>query len=81
MSLFAVIFAMISVLWQHIASVAVSMTAQNMAYGNVQGKVGVVAMVLGWTGLGLFLSHFVFIAISWLSIRLLNQLVDDDEGL
>ena len=79
MSLFAVIFAMTSVLWQHIASVAVSITAQNMAYGNVQGKVGIIAMVLGWMGFGLLLSHFVCIAVLWINIRLLGQLVDDDD--
>ncbi|EGS22138.1 uncharacterized protein CTHT_0016540 [Thermochaetoides thermophila DSM 1495] len=44
----ASIFVLVSVLWQHTASVAASIVAQDLANGSVKSGVGTSAMVMGW---------------------------------
>src|SRR3954454_11806253 len=44
----ASIFILVSVLWQHTASVAASIIAQDLGNGSVKSGVGSTAMVLGW---------------------------------
>lgn len=47
------VFILVSVLWQHTASVAASTVAQDMGNGSVKSGVGSSAMVLGWFGFAL----------------------------
>lgn len=51
----AAIFVLVSVLWQHTASVAAATIAANMGNGSVETGVGVTAMVLGWFGFALLI--------------------------
>lgn len=51
----AAIFVLVSVLWQHTASVAASTIAETMGNGSVETGVGVTAMVLGWFGFALLI--------------------------
>ncbi|RKF53572.1 hypothetical protein OnM2_104008 [Erysiphe neolycopersici] len=46
----ACVFVLVSVLWQHTASVAASIIAQDFGNGSVRSGVGTTAMVLGWFG-------------------------------
>ena len=47
------IFVLVSVLWQHTASVAAAQVAQDFGNGSVKSGIGVSAMVLGWFGFAL----------------------------
>jgi hypothetical protein len=51
----AAIFVLVSVLWQHTASVAAATIAENLENGSVSTGVGVTAMVLGWFGFALLI--------------------------
>lgn len=51
----AAVFVLVSVLWQHTASVAASTIVQDLGNGSVKSGVGVTAMVLGWFGFALLL--------------------------
>lgn len=53
-STLASLLALVSMLWQHIASVAAATTAENMAYGTVKSLIGLNAMALGWAGVASF---------------------------
>jgi hypothetical protein len=72
------VFVLVSVLWQHTASVAASTIAQDMANGSVKSGVGASAMVLGWFGFGLLVVVTVGLLVMVLSIGLLSQLTDDE---
>lgn len=47
-SFFASALALLSMVWQHVASSAFITAVQNMTYGGVRGNVGVAGLVLGW---------------------------------
>ena len=71
----ATLLALVSMMWQHTASVAAASTAQDLAYGAVKSEVGAASMALGWLGLA-------FLAVSALgllvmSINLLDRLTDE----
>lgn len=51
----AAIFVLVSVLWQHTASVAAATIAENLGNGSIATGVGVTAMVLGWFGFALLI--------------------------
>lgn len=72
------VFVLVSVLWQHTASVAASTIAQDMANGSVKSGVGASAMVLGWFGFGLLVVVTVGLLVMVLSIGMLSQLTDDE---
>jgi Ca2+ regulator and membrane fusion protein Fig1 len=72
------VFVLVSVLWQHTASVAASTIAQDMGNGSVKSGVGASAMVLGWFGFGLLVVVTVGLLVMVLSIGLLSQLTDDE---
>ena len=74
----ASVFILVSVLWQHTASVAASTIAQDLGNGSVQSGVGTTAMVLGWFGFALFIIVTIGLLIMILSIKLLDNLVDDE---
>ena len=73
----ASVFVLVSVLWQHTASVAAAQIAADFGNGSVKSGVGTSAMVLGWFGFALFIIVTVGLLIMILSIRLLDKLTDD----
>lgn len=74
----AAVFVLVSVLWQHTASVAASTIAQDMGNGSVKSGVGTSAMILGWFGFGLLVVVTIGLLVMILSISLLNQLTDEE---
>lgn len=73
----ASIFVLVSVLWQHTASVAASQVAQDLGNGSVRSGVGTTAMILGWFGFGLLVIVTVGLLVMILSIRLLDDVAND----
>ena len=73
----ASLLALVSMMWQHTASVAAATTAQDLAYGTVKSEVGGRAMALGWAALAFLVIPAVGILILIMSISLLDRLVDD----
>ena len=49
-----------------------------MAYGSVKGEVGAAAMALGWTALVFLVIPSVGLLVMILSIRLLDELIDEE---
>jgi hypothetical protein len=74
----ASIFILVSVLWQHTASVAASQVAQDFGNGSVKSGVGTGTMVLGWFSFALFIIVTTSLIVMILSIQLLDKLTDDD---
>ncbi|KAK5160204.1 Ca2+ regulator and membrane fusion protein Fig1-domain-containing protein [Cryomyces antarcticus] len=73
----ASIFVLVSVLWQHTASVAAATIAQDLGNGSVKSGVGTTAMVLGWFGFALFIVVTIGLLVMILSIHLLDKLTDE----
>lgn len=71
------IFVLVSVLWQHTASVAASTIAQDLGNGSVKSGVGTSAMVLGWFGFVLLIIVTIGLLVMILSIIVLDRLTDD----
>ncbi|PMD51401.1 uncharacterized protein K444DRAFT_601714 [Hyaloscypha bicolor E] len=63
----------VSVFWQHIASSAAVTMGQSLSYGTVKGKVGAVAMVLGWGSVFLDILAGVAMYVMILSIKVLSE--------
>jgi hypothetical protein len=63
----------VSVYWQHIASSAAVTMGQSLSYGTVKGKVGAVAMVLGWGSVFLDILAGVAMYVMILSIKVLSE--------
>lgn len=72
----ASIFVLVSVLWQHTASVAASTIAQDLGNGSVKSGVGSSAMILGWFGFALFIIVSIGLLVMILSISILDKLTD-----
>lgn len=72
----ASIFVLVSVLWQHTASVAASTIAEDFGNGSVKSGVGTSAMVLGWFSFTLLIIVTIGLLVMILSIRVLSQLAD-----
>ena len=72
----ASVFVLVSVLWQHTASVAASIIAQDLANGSVLSGVGTSAMVMGWFSFTLLIIVTIGLLVMILSIRVLNELAD-----
>jgi hypothetical protein len=70
------IFVLVSVLWQHTASVAASIIAQDLGNGSVLSGVGTTAMVLGWFGFALLIIVTIGLLVMILSISVLKDMVD-----
>ena len=70
----ASIFVLVSVLWQHTASVAASTVAQDLGNGSVRSGVGTSAMVLGWFGFVLLIIVTIGLLVMILSIVMLDKL-------
>jgi len=69
----ASIFILVSVLWQHTASVAASIIAQDLGNGSVLSGVGTTAMVLGWFSFALLIVVTIGLLVMILSIRVLSE--------
>lgn len=72
------VFVLVSVLWQHTASVAASTIAQDMGNSVVKSGVGTSAMVLGWFGFVLLVIVTIGLLLMILSISMLRKLTDED---
>lgn len=70
------VFVLVSVLWQHTASVAAAAVASDLGNGSVKSGVGAAAMTLGWFGFGLTVVVTVGLLVMILSIRLISDLTD-----
>ncbi|KFA72880.1 hypothetical protein S40288_02161 [Stachybotrys chartarum IBT 40288] len=71
----ASIFILVSVLWQHTASVAASIIAQDFGNGSVRSGVGTSAMVLGWFSFSLLIIVTIGLLVMILSISVLSAMV------
>jgi len=67
---------LVSVLWQHTASVAAAQIAQDLGNGSVQAGVGTSAMILGWFGFALLIIVTIGLLVMILSIMALDKLAD-----
>lgn len=72
----ASVFVLVSVLWQHTASVAAAQVAQDFGNGAVRSGVGTAAMVLGWFGFTLLIIVTIALVVIVISISLLDRLTD-----
>ena len=72
----ASIFVLVSVLWQHTASVAASIIAQDFGNGSVLSGIGSSAMAMGWFSFTLLIIVTIGLLVMILSIRVLSQLAD-----
>lgn len=73
----ASVFVLVSVLWQHTASVGASTIAQDLGNGSVKSGVGTAAMILGWFGFALLIIVTIGLLVMILSIRILAELTDE----
>lgn len=73
----ASIFVLVSVLWQHTASVAAATIAQDLGNGSVKSGVGTTAMILGWFGFALLIIVTIGLLVMILSMHLALQLTGD----
>ncbi|KAF1956849.1 membrane fusion mating protein FIG1 [Byssothecium circinans] len=73
----ASIFVLVSVLWQHTASVSAATIVQDLGNGSVKSGVGTSAMVLGWFGFALFIIVTIGLLCMILSIMVLDRLTDE----
>lgn len=69
------IFILVSVLWQHTASVAAAVIAQDFGNGAVKSGVGTSAMVLGWFSFALFIIVTIGLIVTILTISVVAQMV------
>lgn len=74
----AAVFVLVSVLWQHTASIAAAQIAQDLGNGSVRSGVGATAMILGWFGFGLLVVVTIGLLVMILSIRLVDQLAEEE---
>ncbi|KAM7204631.1 Ca2+ regulator and membrane fusion protein Fig1 domain containing protein [Rhypophila sp. PSN 637] len=72
----ASIFVLVSVLWQHTASVAASIIAQDFGNGSVLSGVGTSAMVMGWFSFTLLIIVTIGLLVMILSIRVLADIMN-----
>ncbi|KAL1303220.1 hypothetical protein AAFC00_006637 [Neodothiora populina] len=73
---FASVFVLVSVLWQHTASVAAAQVAQDLGNGSVRSGVGTSAMVLGWFGFALLILVTIGFLLMIVSIHVLDRMIE-----
>ena len=73
----ASVFVLVSVLWQHTASVAASVVAQDFGNGSVKSGVGTAAMILGWFGFALLVIVTIGLLVMLLSMSVLDKLTGE----
>ncbi|KAL1958498.1 hypothetical protein VTO42DRAFT_4362 [Malbranchea cinnamomea] len=72
----ASVFILVSVLWQHTASVAASSIAQDLGNGSVKSGIGTSAMILGWFGFAFLVVVMIGLLFMVLSIPLVARITD-----
>ena len=77
LSIFASTLAIVSMLWQHVASVTFVTSAEDTAYGTIKGEVGMVGLVLGWIGAAVMAIGTCGLVVLYLSVSVLDRLIDD----
>lgn len=70
----ASVFVLVSVLWQHTASVAAASVTEDFGNGSVHSGVGTSAMVLGWFGFVLLIIVTIGLLFILLSMSILDRL-------
>ena len=75
-SLLASLLALVSMMWQHTASVAAATTAEDLTYGAVKSQVGAASMALGWTGLALLAISAIGLLVMILSLSLIDHFTE-----
>ena len=70
----AAVFILISVLWQHTASVSAASVTEDFGNGSVHSGVGTSAMVLGWLGFVLLITVTIGLLLMLLSMSALARL-------
>lgn len=76
-STLASVLALVSMMWQHTASVAAATTAQDLGYGTVKSEVGAVSLALGWVAFAFMAITAIGLGLLIWSIRILDQLTDE----
>ena len=76
-STLASLLALVSMIWQHTASVAAATTAQHLGYGTVKSAIGPTSLVLGWVGFGAMALGAVGLLVMVWHIRKLDLLTGD----
>lgn len=71
------IFALISILWQHINSSATGTLSESLTYGAIESHVGTAAMILGWAAVVCLGVVALALLIMIMSISLLRELTED----
>lgn len=71
-------FILVSVLWQHTASIAATQVAQDLANGSVLSGIGVTALGLGWASFGILVAVTIGLLAMILSIRVLSDALADE---
>ncbi|KAJ2898422.1 Ca2+ regulator and membrane fusion protein Fig1-domain-containing protein [Zalerion maritima] len=71
------IFVLVSVLWQHTASVAASVIVKDFGNGSVKSGVGTSAMVMGWFSFALLIIVTIGLLVMILSIRFITRWISD----
>lgn len=77
-STLASMLALVSMMWQHTASVAAATTAQDLGYGTVRSEVGATTLALGWVGFALMALAAVGLLVLVLSLSVLDALTEDE---
>ncbi|GAB1198082.1 hypothetical protein APSETT444_007390 [Aspergillus pseudonomiae] len=72
------IFALISILWQHINSSAAGTMAESLTYGAIESHVGTAAMILGWAAVACLGIVTLALLVMIMSISLLRRLTDGE---
>lgn len=74
-STLASLLSVVSMLWQHLASVAATTTAEDMAFGTLESNIGINAMVMGWVGVAAFVMVSIGLWMMILSFLLLDIMI------
>ncbi|KAL1990116.1 hypothetical protein VTN49DRAFT_5955 [Thermomyces lanuginosus] len=74
----ASVFVLVSVLWQHTASVAASTVAQDFGNGSMRSGVGSSSMVLGWFAFGLLVLVTIGLLSFILAYKVVREITDEE---
>lgn len=69
---------LVSVLWQHTASVAAATIAQDLGNGSVKSGVGTTAMILGWFSFALLIIVTIGLLVMILTMQIVEEELTDD---
>lgn len=72
----AMVFLLVSALWQHVAAAATLSVARSVTHDQLNGSVGAAATALVWLTFGLSVLPFLGLLIMAWSIHILDRLTD-----